>query len=72
MADRHITHIKRLRLSRGPVTRLLNRARRLDRGLGPILFQLPPNFGPDERRLERFLDGLPPGRRYVMEFRHDG
>lgn len=71
-ASRFITHIKRLRLSRGPVARLLTRARRLGRGLGPILFQLPPNFGPDEGRLERFLEGLPAERRYAMEFRHDG
>lgn len=71
-ASRYITHIKRLRLSRGAVTRLLDRARRLERGLGPILFQLPPNFGPDEPRLARFLEGLPAGRRYAMEFRHDG
>jgi uncharacterized protein YecE (DUF72 family) len=71
-ASRFITHIKRLRLSRGPVTRLLVRARRLDRTLGPILFQLPPNFGPDDSRLERFLRGLPSGPRYAMEFRHEG
>jgi uncharacterized protein YecE (DUF72 family) len=71
-ASRYITHIKRLRLSRGPVTRLLVRARRLGRGLGPMLFQLPPNFGPDEARLERFLNGLPAGPRYAVEFRHAG
>ena len=71
-ASRFITHIKRLRLSRGPVRRLLGRARPLGRGMGPILFQLPPNFGPDDARLERFLEGLPAGRRYAMEFRHEG
>lgn len=71
-ASRFITHIKRLRLSRGSVGRLLARARRLGRGLGPVLFQLPPNFGPDLARLERFLEGLPHGPRYVMEFRHEG
>ncbi len=70
--SRFITHIKRLRLSRGPVRRLLVRARGLGRALGPILFQLPPNFRPDESRLERFLKGLPPGPRYAMEFRHAG
>jgi len=69
-ASRYITHIKRLRLSRAPVRRLLHRARRLGRGLGPILFQLPPNFAPDEPRLVRFLTGLPAGYRYAMEFRH--
>ena len=61
-ASRYITHVKRLRLSRGQVRRLLVRARGLVRRLGPILFQLPPNFGPDEPRLERFLNQLPLGR----------
>jgi uncharacterized protein YecE (DUF72 family) len=71
-ASRFITHIKRLRLSRGPVRRLVVRARGLGRRFGPILFQLPPNFGPDEPRLERFLNQLPPRHRYAMEFRQDG
>lgn len=71
-ASRYITHIKRLRLSRGPVRRLLGRARPLGRRLGPVLFQLPPTFAPDEGRLARFLAGLPAGHRYAVEFRHAG
>ncbi len=70
-ASRFITHIKRLRLSRGPVGRMLSRARSLGRTLGPILFQLPPNFECEEERLAVFLHGLLPGHRYVMEFRHE-
>lgn len=39
--------------------------------LGVVLFQLPPNFKLDIERLDAFLEELPPGRRYAMEFRHD-
>ncbi len=70
-ASRFITHIKRLRAGRAPVRRLLGRARSLRRALGPVLFQLPPTFACDEARLTAFLAGLPPGRRYAMEFRHE-
>jgi uncharacterized protein YecE (DUF72 family) len=70
-ASRFITHIKRLRAGRGPVRRLVTRARPLRRTLGPILFQLPPAFACDEPRLAAFLAGLPAGLRYAMEFRHD-
>lgn len=69
-ASRFITHIRRLRASRGPVRRLLIRARALRRALGPVLFQLPPTFACDEARLAAFLAGLPAGPRYVVEFRH--
>ena len=70
-ASRFITHIKRLRQVRRPVRRLLLRAGRLGRRLGPILFQLPPNAAVDEARLASFLDGLPAGPRYAVEFRHE-
>ncbi len=69
-ASRFITHIKRLRDGRGPVRRLLARARPLARALGPILFQLAPNFHCDEERLAAFLRALPQGHRYAIEFRH--
>jgi uncharacterized protein YecE (DUF72 family) len=37
--------------------------------LGPLLWQLPPNFRRDDERLARALDALPPGR-HTFEFRH--
>jgi uncharacterized protein YecE (DUF72 family) len=40
---------------------------------GPILWQLPPNFGKTDenvRRLERFLTKLPARYRHAVEFRH--
>jgi uncharacterized protein YecE (DUF72 family) len=38
--------------------------------LGPILFQLPPNLKKDVALLHNFLESLPAGPRYAMEFRH--
>ena len=39
------------------------------RAAGPVLFQLPPRFPADPGLLDDFLAGLPPGRRYAVEFR---
>ena len=70
-ASRFITHIKRVREARRYVRLLLARARPLAAMFRPILFQLPPTMRFDRARLEKFLAGLPPGRRYAMEFRHE-
>jgi uncharacterized protein YecE (DUF72 family) len=70
-ASRFITHIKRLRAARRSVGLLLGRARPLRGAFGPVLFQLPPTMPFEEARLRVFLAGLPPGRRYAMEFRHE-
>jgi uncharacterized protein YecE (DUF72 family) len=40
------------------------------RKLGPVLFQLPPNFKLDLPRFEKFLRDLPTHLRTVFEFRH--
>jgi uncharacterized protein YecE (DUF72 family) len=37
--------------------------------LGPVLWQLPPNFARDDERLAAALDRLPAGR-HTFEFRH--
>lgn len=37
--------------------------------MGPILFQLPPNRHANADRLRTFLQALPQGHRYVLEFR---
>lgn len=42
----------------------------LGRKVGPVLFQLPPNFQADAERLSNFLRMLSPKRRYSFEFRH--
>ncbi len=68
-ASRFITHIRRLRDCREPVTLLWSRARELGSRLGPVLFQLPPHFGADVGLLQRFLRVLPQGMRAAFEFR---
>jgi uncharacterized protein YecE (DUF72 family) len=68
-APQRITHIKRLKDVAVPVARFLEVAGELKRRLGPLLFQLPPNFKKDVSRLSDLL-ALLPRRRAAMEFRH--
>ena len=69
-ASRYITHIKRLSDMGTTVERFYEPIEPLrDAGkLGPVLWQLPPNFKRDDERLEHALQGLPPGR-HAFEFR---
>jgi uncharacterized protein YecE (DUF72 family) len=53
-----------------PTERFLQVASVLKGRLGPLLFQLPPNFKKDLPRLEGFLDVVPAGARVALEFRH--
>ena len=67
--SRFITHIKRLRDPDSGGARFFSRVELLQEKLGPILFQLPPNWGADVERLRQFLVSLPHVHRYCMEFR---
>ena len=70
-ASQRITHYARLKPEcASAVEFLLKTTSSLGDRLGPILFQLPPNLKKDFDRLRVFLDTLPPGRRYTVEFRH--
>lgn len=69
-ASRYISHIRRLRDAADSVALFMERAERLGPKLGPILFQLPPTYPADLAVLRRFLDELPRGHRWVVEFRH--
>ena len=69
-ASRYITHLRRLRNCRDPVRLLWSRCRRLGKKLGPVLFQLPPNFHADVDLLRDFLRLLPKSMRPAFEFRH--
>jgi uncharacterized protein YecE (DUF72 family) len=69
-ASRYITHIRRLREPAEPVELLWSRCRLLREKLGPVLFQLPPNFPADIDRLEALIGVLPDGMRAAVEFRH--
>ena len=69
-ASRYITHVRRLRDCQEPLARLFDSASELGDKLGPVLFQLPPDFREDLGLLAAFLDELPRGRRFAFEFRH--
>jgi len=58
-ASRYLTHLKRLRDPEAPLDLLLSRASELGPTLGPILYQLPPRWVPEDERLRTFLDALP-------------
>ena len=68
-APQQITHVQRLKEVSGAVASLLEAAGVLMERLGPLLFQLPPNFRKDVPRLREFLALLPPGHRAAFEFR---
>jgi uncharacterized protein YecE (DUF72 family) len=69
-APQQITHRKRLKDVSDSVARFLDIAGQLKKRLGPLLFQLPPNFKKDAPRLGAFLKLLPRKRRVAFEFRH--
>src|SRR5688572_27704040 len=58
-APQQITHIRRLKAVARPLAIFLRVAKTLDSQLGPILFQLPPNFKADLPRLRKFLKLIP-------------
>lgn len=68
--SRFITHIKRLNNLGRSVSNFIRRTQPLKEKLGPLLWQLPPNFKPDFSRLEKFLKQLPPKHAHAIEFRH--
>jgi uncharacterized protein YecE (DUF72 family) len=70
-ASRYLTHVKRLRDMEEGVARFYERIEPLVRSpkLGPVLWQLPPNFRRDDERLAVALRQLPAGR-HCLEFRH--
>ena len=67
--SRYLTHLKRLMDPEPALERLMESTRGLGGQLGPILFQLPPNWHCNVERLEKFLDALPSGVRFSIEFR---
>lgn len=69
-APRSITHIRKLSDCAEPLARFLEVAELLGPKLGPLLFQLPPQFRKDLPRLQAFLTLLPSERQAAFEFRH--
>jgi uncharacterized protein YecE (DUF72 family) len=71
-APQAITHFQRLRGARQQTRTFFESIKplRTARKLGPVLFQLPPNFKCDLARLEGFLPVVPEKSRVAFEFRH--
>jgi uncharacterized protein YecE (DUF72 family) len=70
-ASRRITHIKRLKDDEDDSTGyLFSKAEALGAKLGPVLFQLPPNFKKDVPRLQAFLARIPKARDITLEVRN--
>jgi uncharacterized protein YecE (DUF72 family) len=69
-ANRLITHNKKLIDCAEPVDRFIGLARKLERTLGPLLYQLPPSLHRNDKRLDAFLGLLPSDLEHVVEFRH--
>jgi uncharacterized protein YecE (DUF72 family) len=71
--SRYLTHIVRLRDTAQHLALLLERIEPLlaSLKLGPLLWQLPPTFRPDEERLAASLADFPQALRHAIEFRHE-
>lgn len=69
-ANRYLTHLKKLQDVRQTAADFIQRASRLGKKLGPVLFQLPPNWNINTETLANFMDALPAGHRYAFEFRN--
>jgi uncharacterized protein YecE (DUF72 family) len=70
-APQRITHFGRLRGVDEPLRYFCDAARTLGDKLGPLLFQLPPNFKKAADRLGEVLAIMPDGFRVAFEFRHE-
>jgi uncharacterized protein YecE (DUF72 family) len=69
-ASQKITHRERLVVPSESLSYLVDLLPRLGERLGVVLYQLPPNFRCDLKRLEAFLAALPASPRSALEFRH--
>jgi uncharacterized protein YecE (DUF72 family) len=67
--SRFLTHMKKLKDPAPGIEKFFLRVELLREKLGPVLFQLPPNFGMNLERLDSFISALPQGHRYAFEFR---
>ncbi len=70
-APQKITHYARLRECADTIRYFHDVTSSLGEKLGPVLFQLPPNFKKDTILLADFVNSLPDGMRAAFEFRHE-
>jgi uncharacterized protein YecE (DUF72 family) len=71
-ASRYLTHMKKLKDPEEPLDRIFSRGRELQKKLGPVLYQLPPQLQKNIARLTGFLAALPDKKtiKHAIEFRH--
>jgi len=69
-ASQKITHMKRLRNAEEETKYLMDIVGVMEKKLGVVFFQLPPNFKKDVDRLGAFLESLPDHIPVAWEFRH--
>src|SRR4051812_48230235 len=69
-ASRGLTQFRKLNDPEAWLERMESGLVRLEGKRGVLLFQLPPHFGIDLDRLDRFLGVVPEGQRIALEFRH--
>jgi uncharacterized protein YecE (DUF72 family) len=69
-ASQKITHMRRLKGAEDETNYLMDIVGVLEKKLGVVFFQLPPNFKKDMERLGAFLDSLPKSTPIAFEFRH--
>jgi len=70
-APQKVTHFARLRDCSDTMRYFHDVTSALGEKLGPVLFQLPPNFKKDVVLLADFVNCLPEGLRAAFEFRHE-
>jgi uncharacterized protein YecE (DUF72 family) len=68
--SRFLTHMKKLKDPEQGLLRFFEAIEVLQHKLGPILWQLPPNWALDYERLANFISFLPAYHRYAFEFRN--
>ena len=69
--SRFLTHMVKLKEPQRGLDNFMPRAERLRWKLGPVLWQLPPNWNANADRLEAFLGALPKKHRYTFELRNE-
>ncbi|KKW90974.1 DUF72 domain-containing protein [Sphingobium chungbukense] len=69
-ANRYLTQMKKLKDCEEPLERMMASFGHFGTSLGPILYQLPPHFTLDLKRLEDFLRIAPHQPVPAFEFRH--
>jgi len=69
-ASQKITHMRRLKGADDETNYLFDVVSSLEKKLGVVFFQLPPNVKKDIERLGTFLDSLPKKPPVAFEFRH--